>query len=170
MRTPVEASKPAVSSERLVAIELRRIIARDADSIAQKAWDLLGGLTATPLHSAQINGLLAVANTSASVTAVKQFLERQGARRREWQEEDLAGRLLAEIRALGAMAQTVAQDVQQTLRERHGRSGPEVDALTQQKGRLPEVYHLLVREFVQAFGIGYLYRKAQSGAGEPEEE
>lgn len=171
MKTPTEIAKEVISTERLVAIELKRIITQYADPLSEEAAKMLEQLTEMPLARAQINGLLAVVNTSRSVAPVKQFLERQGARQKSWQQDNLAERLISEIKVLGEMAKEVAQEAQLALRERHRRTGSVVDALTEPKRRLSEVHYLLVREFVQAFGIGYLYRgKLRGGDVEREEE
>jgi hypothetical protein len=111
-----------------------------------------------PLTKAQLNGLLSVANTAQSIAPIIKFLERQGARREAWQRDRLASTLIQWVRGLGDNAANVAEQVQQRLRERHGRHGQEVEALTDKRGRFSEIHHLLALEFVQSFALGYLYR------------
>jgi hypothetical protein len=66
--------------------------------------------------------------------------------------------LIQRIQGLGENATYVAEQVQQSLRERHKRSGQAVETITDRRGRLSEIHHLLALEFVQAFVVGYLYR------------
>jgi len=145
----------------LIALELRREVARQADTLADKAMELLKDLPEhqhDPLTKAQLNGLLSVANTAQSIAPIVKFLERQGARREAWQRDRLAGTLLQQVRGLGDYATRVAEQVQQRLHGRHRRRDQEVEALTEKGGRLPEIHHLLALEFIQSFAAGYLYR------------
>jgi hypothetical protein len=150
----------AISTERLIALELRRAVAREADSLTELAQQVLKEIGDTELPNNQINGVLAIANTADKVADITRFLEKQGSRRERWQR--YSERLLMLIRGnLLDRAKTVAREVAEQVHDYHQRSAeddkPQVDALSDQRKRLPEVHLLLVREFVQSFGIGYLY-------------
>jgi hypothetical protein len=156
----VYALEDAISTERLIVLELRRSVAREADLLTEKAQKMLEETNDTRLHNTQIHSLLGVANTTDNVTDVIRFLERQGSRHEEWQ--GYAGQLIPEIRReLLEKAKTIGQEVQVRVRDGHQRRGAAVESLTEQggQGRIPEIHLLLVREFIQSFGMGYLYRK-----------
>jgi hypothetical protein len=161
MSTSSITTEQPLSTEQLISLELRREITREADSLAEKASELLAKLTGhqtEALAKAQINGLLSVANTAQSTASIVKFLERQGSRREAWQKDRLAETLIQAVKGLLTEATVVAEQVQRRLREGHRRRDPTVDALADKRGRLPEIHYLLAREFIQSFAIGYLYR------------
>jgi hypothetical protein len=148
-----------ISTERLIALELRRAIARRADWLTEKAQEILVEVEETGLANAQINGLLTIASTTDTVTAITRFLEKQGSRRPAWQR--YAEKLIPFIRAdLLTHAKQVAQEVKAQVSSYYNRQSiPGVEALTDSRKRLPEVHLLITREFVQSFATGYLYKK-----------
>jgi hypothetical protein len=150
-----------ISLERLIALELRRAVAREADSLTDEAQQMLIEIGGTGLKNAQINGLLTIASTSDTVTAITRFLEKQGSRRQEWQR--YAEKLIPFIRAkLLERAKRVAQEVKAQVNNYYGRqSNPEIEELTDSRKRLPEIHLLLSREFVQSFATGYLYNNPE---------
>lgn len=150
-----------ISPERLIALELRRAVAHEADSLTEEAHKMLTDVGDTGLKNAQINGLLAIASTCDTVTTITRFLEKQGSRRQEWQR--YAEKLIPFIRAkLLERAKLVAQEVKAQVSGCYNRQSiPEAEALTDPRKRLPEVHLLLTREFVQSFATGYLYNNRE---------
>lgn len=150
-----------ISPERLIALELRRAIAREVDWLTEKAQQVLADIGDFRLAKTQINGLLALASTSDTVTAITRFLEKQGSRYSVWQR--YAEKLIPFIRAdLLDHAKRVAQEVKARVSGYHNRQATdEAAALTEARKRLPEVHLLLTREFIQSFATGYLYNQSQ---------
>jgi hypothetical protein len=159
-QTPMN-TEHLVSTERLIALELRKEIASRAEFLTEQAEQLLNTVGKTDLTNAQINGLMTVTNTTDKATDVRLFLERQASRRKPW--EQYAPALIEKIdKVLRGEAQVVAEAVEQRLRSEYDRNDEKVDALTQgRRNRVPEIHLLLVRELIQSFGIGYLYRMSR---------
>jgi hypothetical protein len=150
-------AQPTIETERLITLELRRAIAREADLLTERADDLLKEIGDMGLTNAQINGLLELVDTTDKVADVVRFLERQGGRRPAWQL--YAEHLIREVRGhLKSLAEEVASKVQRQVSDFHGRKGIVVNAIADPHGELPQIHLLLAREFLQSFGIGYLYR------------
>lgn len=165
-----EAEK-AILTERLIALEVRLAVSREADLLAERADQLLTqvGEGETKLTDAQINGLLEVVNTADKVADILRFLERQGGRRAAWRS--YAEPLIRDIRGeIKTRAENIARIVQSQIGDYHRRTGKEVTAISDQRGELPKIQLLLVREFLQSFGIGYLYRFLKKHGGKMEEE
>jgi predicted DNA-binding ArsR family transcriptional regulator len=157
MNTQEVKREEIIPTERLISLELKRAVASEADWITEQVDQLLDEIGNTRLTKAQINGLMSVANTTDKVSDVIRLIERQGSRHKEWQQ--YAERLIREVKGtLLNLAKDVAMKVQEQLRDYHDRGGAEVDALIDRRGRLVEIHVLLVREFIQSFGLGYLYR------------
>lgn len=164
MSTQSNITEKIISTERLIALEMRRAVTREADWLGEQAGRLLDEVGNTKLSDAQINGLLEVVNTADKVTDVIRFLERQGSRREPWQS--YAERLIREIRGnLKSVAEKVAERVQGQVSLYHQREGPLVTAITDPRGELPQIHLLLMREFLQSFGTGYLYRFLKKRGG-----
>lgn len=162
-----EKTKTTIPTERLISLEVRRAVAREADLLTDRADQLLAQVGATGLRANQINGLLEVVNTADKIADLLRFLERQGGRRPPWRL--YAEHLIREIRGeIKTRAENVARDVQDRVSS-YQRSGPAVTAITDQRGELPQIQLLLVREFLQSFGIGYLYRFLKDDSGKTEE-
>ena len=157
MSTQPTTTENAIPTERLIALEVRRAVAREADLLTERADELLKEIGETKLTDAQINGLLEVVNTTDRIADVVRFLERQGGRRPAWQL--YAEHLIREVRGhLKSLAQEVAEKVQRQVSDSHGRKEAIVNAITDKRGELPQIHLLLAREYLQSFGIGYLYR------------
>lgn len=167
-----------ISTDKLINIELRRIISRYSDTLADRAEQLLNKLpykaNDPKLTDTQINGLFSVVNTYLSVASITRFIERQAVRPgnvgEAWNQYDLAAQLLSKVKDLLTDATNLAGQIQQQIKVSYRRVGPDVDALTVRHGSLPEVHYLMVREFIQSFAIGYLYRLKTSWKDKREEE
>jgi len=154
----------------LINIELRRNVVQYSDWLKEKAEQMLDEIGDTGLSETQVNGLLSVANTSISVASISRFIERQVQRHVEWQKNDLGKKLLSEMKNLNQNAKTLAEGIQGKLIKPTSPQSSELSSLNDPKGGLPEIHYLLVREFIQSFGVGYLYRyKKRRIQGEREE-
>lgn len=159
-----------ISTERLIALELRREVAVRAETLAQWALEVFDKVGNTYLQNSQINGLLSIANTTDRVADVARFLERQASRNKDW--EQYAERLLRLIRKdLKDQASDVAKVVANQVGDYHKRISEEdklaLTALKDPSKRLPEIHLSLVRELIQSFAAYYLYskRREQSKRG-----
>jgi hypothetical protein len=162
-------AEQTIETERLIALELRRAIAREADLLTERADDLLKEIGDMRLTDTQINGLLGVVDTADKIADVVRFLERQGGRRQAWQL--YAEHLIREVRGhLKSLAEEVAGKVQRQVSDFHGRKGTIVNAIADPRGELPQIHLLLAREFLQSFGVGYIYRFKRRGERETTEE
>jgi len=59
---------------------------------------------------------------------------------------------------LNQNAKTLAEEIQKKLIKPTSPQSSELSSLNDPKGGLPEIHYLLAREFIQSFGVGYLYR------------
>lgn len=153
--------KPAISTEKLITVELRRIVARESDDLLREANEMVNTFAKKEISETQINGLISVTNATHSTSPIIRFIQRQGGRREAWQNEKLADTLLKKIQEIREKAEVIAEEVQSRLRHQYGRSGPEVEDISNKKKGLPEVHYLLAREFIHAFSMAYLYECAK---------